>query len=145
LSELKDLPAVRAMNDRKPAFIRLGTITLLTSYWLLLFVSTHLPSDKIAHPRIWDKLAHFIAYAGLAFLLAWVVSVHRRPSLRTYAWLLLVAACYGAVDELAQILVHGRAAELWDWTADMIGAAVGLVAHRLSLAVVDSLFPARAS
>ena len=141
MSESKGLAAISTTNDRKPATIRLLMIGLLTAYWLLLLVSTHLPSESIPHLRVWDKLVHFGAYAVLAFLLAWVVSVHGRVSLRTYAWLLLVAVCYGGVDELAQNFVRGRTADVWDWSADLIGATAGLVAHRLSFAIVDSLRP----
>lgn len=56
----------------------------------------------------------------------------------TYVCLFVVAACYGAVDELGQIPIPGRHADIWDWVADMLGAVAGLAAYRLSLAVVIS-------
>jgi VanZ family protein len=72
-----------------------------------------------------DKLLHFSAYAGLAFLVAlnwWL----RRP----FGWrqgLVAVAlvAVYGMVDELTQIPV-GRDCELFDWVADLAGSASGV-------------------
>ncbi len=112
---------------------------MLVVYWLAMFVSTHMPSGMIAHPRAWDKLLHFAAYAGLTFLLAWPVVARLGSSLATYAYLLMIAACYGAVDELAQIPIRGRRADIWDWVADMVGAVAGLVAYRLCLAIVTTL------
>ncbi len=118
---------------------RVVAIAVLVAYWLVLFVSTHLPSGAIPHPRAWDKLLHFAAYGGLTFLLAWPVAARSGPSLGTYVYLLVIAACYGAVDELGQIPIPGRAADIWDWVADVVGAVAGLAAYRLSLVVVTSI------
>ncbi len=127
------------MNLRMSSSARATAITLLVVYWLLLFVSTHTPSGAIPHPRVWDKLLHFSAYGGLTFLLAWPVTARSGPSVGTYVYLLVIAACYGAVDELGQILVPGRSAEIGDWVADMMGAVVGLAAYRLCLAAVTTI------
>ena len=40
---------------------------------------------------------------------------------------LAVAICYGVLDELHQMLVPGRSAELLDWIADTTGAACGVL------------------
>lgn len=127
------------MNHRVSSSARLIAIVVLVLYWLALFVSTHIPSGAIPQPKVWDKLLHFAAYGGLTFLLAWPVAIRSGPSLGTYVYLLVIAGCYGAVDELGQILVPGRAADIWDWVADMAGAVAGLAAYRLSLAVVTSI------
>jgi VanZ family protein len=107
---------------------------LLTAYWLALFAATHVPKDFPAIPRgHWDKVAHFGAFAALAFLfaMAWrwsagmLIGVHLR-----FAWALIAA--YGALDELTQPLV-GRDASWLDWLADGAGAAAGLAVFRMFL------------
>jgi VanZ family protein len=99
----------------------------LISYWVALFVSTHLPSEVVSVAvGSSDKLIHVIAYAGLALLLgiAWHVAVGRlTPRHLCSAWAALVI--YGAFDEWTQTPV-GREASVADWLADALGAAIGL-------------------
>jgi VanZ family protein len=111
-------------------------VVVLVMYWLALFASTHVPGRYLGEIHIWDKLAHLISYAGLAFLLALVGLFRRRPSWAAYGGLFAIVVLYGAVDELAQIPVPGRSADLMDWSADALGAILGLTFHGLSLAVV---------
>jgi len=124
------------MNQRASSLARFTVIAVLVVYWLALFVGTHTPSGVISQPKVWDKLLHFAGYGGLIFLLAWPVAARSGPSLGTYAYLLVIAACYAAVDELGQIPIPGRSAEIGDWVADMVGAVAGLAAYRLSLPIV---------
>ena len=101
-------------------------VAVLIVYWLGLVAGTHLPGPAVSQVHYNDKAAHFLAYAGLAFLLSWVWST-RRPSLpKGPVFAFLVAALYGGCDELTQLLVPGRSAELADWSADMLGAAIGI-------------------
>jgi VanZ family protein len=100
---------------------------LLAGYWLALFAATHVPKDFPAVPSgHWDKLAHFVAYALLAVLIAttWQLAAGQLAfdHLR-WAWIVLVA--YGAIDEWTQSFV-GRDASWLDWLADGAGAAAGL-------------------
>ena len=110
-----------------PQWWRLGMLTL---YWAALFLGTHRqpgPSGVFdTYAAAFDKLLHFLAYAGLAWLLAWACQL--RPTggnwRRTIGlWLLVVA--YGALDETTQLLV-GRSCHLYDWLADVAGATVGM-------------------
>jgi VanZ family protein len=101
---------------------------LLAGYWLLLVVSTHVPPRTAGLPADQlDKLAHFAAYALLAWLLAmaWESSTGRL-NLRHLKFLWLVVVAYGIIDELTQPLM-GRTASIADWLADAAGAAVGLI------------------
>ena len=99
----------------------------LACYWLGLFVATHVPTDMVSLPgQVSDKLPHFLAYAGLAILLAaaWQITAGRLSWRQLCgAWVLLVF--YAAIDESTQIPV-GRHASIWDWVADLAGAAAGL-------------------
>ena len=106
----------------------------LAVYWAVIFAGTHLPLEvPIQAPKNTDKLVHFAAYFGLAFLLGlWFAS--RRPiSRRDYAIVLAVAAVYAILDELLQIPVN-RSADVRDFVADILGAAAGLGMLRLILA-----------
>jgi VanZ family protein len=100
---------------------------LLAAYWIALFTATHLPpSVPIVPGTEGDKLAHLIAYAILALLIAcywqasagWLGREH-------FLWIVLVCAAFGAIDELLQIPV-GRYASALDWIADVLGAVVGV-------------------
>jgi VanZ family protein len=71
----------------------------------------------LAHPL--DKAVHFITFAVLGWLLG---SGLGRP---VWAWVL--AATFGAFDELHQSRVPGREADLLDWVADASGALAGVV------------------
>lgn len=117
-------------------------LTATLVYWLLLFVATHLPWSlaSVATPIwMWDKASHFIAFAGLAILLASAAAMRRRLTLANYVFLFVVGAGYAAVDELVQIPVPGRTGDLFDWFADCVGMAVGLLVHRLTIVVLESV------
>jgi VanZ family protein len=105
--------------------------TLLILYWVALFVATHVPVDAIELARNSDKVIHFAAYGGLAFLLALAMRPQRRSGLWTYAALYATVAGYGVIDELIQAFVPGRSADPLDWLADVCGAGFGLVAYWL--------------
>ena len=121
--------------------LRIVSLGTLGVYWLAIFAGTHLPLGGRGLGKINDKLLHFGAYAGLAFLLAATLTSLR---VRHGALLLplIVAAAYGCVDELSQLAVPGRYAEVADWTADVIGAGVGVISFSLvSLALVKCFAP----
>ena len=116
---------------RKPTSTTLW-LMLFAGYLLALFVGTHLPLEAASLPgdQI-DKLVHFAAYAGLAWLLAmaWESSTGRLNGRHLwFAWLAIVS--FAAIDEVTQLLVH-RDADPFDWLADATGAVVGLGAFLL--------------
>jgi hypothetical protein len=114
----------------------LGWVSVI--YWLTIAIATHLPSGlAVGGPRGSDKMAHFVAYGLLAFLLAWTISARRRLSTFTYAGLLMACLAYALVDELAQIPIPGRVADVWDVLADAVGAVLGLSAHRVWQHVIE--------
>ena len=105
---------------------------VLASYWLVLFVSTHLPREFPGIPGGGkDKWVHVGAFAILAWLLAmtWEQTTGRlRASHLIAAWVAL--AGYAAIDELTQIPL-GRTASYVDWITDAAGAAIGLFAFAM--------------
>ena len=102
---------------------------LPTLAWaLVIFLLSTLPpsADPGFLPPQADKLVHLIEYAILAFLAA--RSLHHaglpvNGSLLAAA--VLAAALYGVTDELHQLYVPGRQADLQDWIADLCGSAAG--------------------
>ena len=106
--------------------IRLVTVV----YWVAMCVGTHVPNPPDVVPsHVSDTWLHLGAYLGLAVLLvgslAAVRPVSRRDAIRVW----LVAICYGALDELTQMIpVLHRSAEWKDLGADAAGAAVGAAA-----------------
>ena len=78
--------------------------------------------------QISDKSGHVAAYAALGVLAVRAVGrgLGCRVTVRVAAAALLVTSGYGAFDELHQIFVPGRSAEMADWYADTAGAVAGL-------------------
>jgi VanZ family protein len=98
---------------------------------LFLLTATHLPPTSPLLPNEvhnLDKVFHFTAYAILAGLLATVWQLKSGIlTARHLRWAWVAVAIFGALDEITQIAVH-RDCSLWDWTADVTGAATGLLA-----------------
>lgn len=104
--------------------VRAVTTVLLAGYWLVLLTATHLPTVPAGVSKS-DKLLHFLAFGVLGFLVGiWLLV--RNPSAKKYLVLLAVISTYAAVDELTQPLT-GRHGDVWDWVADTVGAALGLL------------------
>ena len=65
----------------------------------------------------WDKLIHLLEFAILGFLAAKATGSARGG--------FVVAALWGAVDEIHQVFTPGRGSGLDDWAADLIGGFLG--------------------
>jgi VanZ family protein len=80
-----------------------------------------------------DKIAHFIAYLVLSFLVFASVSEGKLIGAALITVLVVAVLCvvFGGLIEILQMFT-GRQAELWDLVADSIGAVCGaLVSARL--------------
>lgn len=92
--------------------------------WLLSSRST-LPMPE-GIPGL-DKVAHLIAYATLAFSLAWWPkgsAWHLHP-VGTALIVIAITSAYGGLDEYHQSYVPGRNMSVFDWVADTLGAGLG--------------------
>jgi di/tricarboxylate transporter len=69
-------------------------------------------------PGAWDKAWHCIAFAALTLLL-WMATDGRRPLL-----VVLGVMAFGFIDELRQAASPARSAELFDFLADSVAAAI---------------------
>jgi VanZ family protein len=116
-------------------------VALALGWWLLMFLGTHLPMPPKTHVSVNDKLQHAGAYAGLAFLLIGVARAFRWRNLTLYLGVIAAGALYGVADELTQLLVPNRSAELLDWIADVTGLALGALAFAVADFVLLSAKP----
>ncbi len=88
---------------------------------------------NISDRRVWNlhyfirKLAHFVLYCGLGFLMVFsIASIKYRPYISyIIAW--LAASLYGILDEWHQNFIPGRGATLADMKLDAVSALAGVV------------------
>ncbi len=93
---------------------------LLATYWLVIFVGTHLPPIlDVSASFINDKVKHFSAFFVLGGLMCYVSNSPRW--LRRFASIGLLGMAYAAIDELTQHLVPGRVPDTLDFLADAAG------------------------
>lgn len=97
--------------------------------WLALQVTlTSLPGKAIpvALPHPLDWAGHFGLYGGLGALVARAAALRGWP-LRRLVWAGVLLSAWGALDELHQLFIPDRSAEVGDWLADTVGASLGLL------------------
>ena len=111
-------------------------IVALCFYWLLLFIGTHIPPNKLlARVHENDKLIHCLAFTGLAFLMCWAIPTIRTQLYRNTLTGGAICIIYAAIDELLQIPV-GRTADWMDFFADCVGVVLGMAAYTVARAVI---------
>ena len=79
-------------------------------------------SDWRPPERPAKKAAHFAEFAVLGLLWSWALG---RPTPRSLATAVVIAALYGASDEVHQIWVPTRHARVFDACVDALGGAWG--------------------
>jgi VanZ family protein len=83
------------------------------------------PGGDISTPGQTDKIAHFLAYAGMAFL---ALLTFRTKFTRAIA--LIFAVALGLLLEWLQLFIDGRSASLLDAAVNLLGIAVGVLLYR---------------
>ena len=117
-------------SGHRPGRLLVRLIRLVTAcYWVAMCVGTHLPVPPDVVPTsVSDTWLHLGAYFGLGVLLVGSVAANRRVGRRDVIRLWILATCYGALDELTQMIpVLHRTAEWKDLGADMVGSGVGVL------------------
>lgn len=79
--------------------------------------------------------AHFSEYALLAFLAAFLLKTYSLSALPVLGFSVAFSSLYAITDEIHQIFVPGRAAQISDWLVDTSGALAGAAAVLLLLAL----------
>lgn len=102
---------------------------LCIAYAIVLVWATHAP--RLSQPQISvgsippDKFLHFFAYTVLGTLAVIATNAWGWLSRRTIFSLLVGLSIFAFADELTQPF-FSRAADLFDWMADAVGAFTGL-------------------
>lgn len=96
---------------------------LLAGLIFLASSRSHVVSPGLT--RVDDKAAHFFVYGLLGTLVC-----RLGCGWRSAWWSLVVVSLYGASDEWHQSFVPGRFADVRDWVADTIGAAIAIALYR---------------
>ena len=102
--------------------------TITVAYAAGIFYISMIPvGSEVLFPYS-DKIFHFVIYAGFAILVVWSLRV---TSLRPWPHVPMLAAAvaiaYGAVNELHQLYIPQRSAELLDLVANALGATAGVI------------------
>jgi VanZ family protein len=103
---------------RLPALFIAGAIWILSSQSILPHPKGILGQDKIQH-----LIAYFVLAAATGLWISpdfW--QLRRIPAFFLTA---LITSVYGALDEVHQFFTPGRDCNIWDWTADTLGAFLG--------------------
>lgn len=114
------------------AIDRVARWPLLLAWLALIFGLSSIPNE-IRRPTgtiPYDKIAHFLEYTVLAFLIAWVLARARRSPVDASVAAIAVGAAvlYGVSDEWHQSYVPGRDPSWTDLSTDALGAVCGAAA-----------------
>jgi VanZ family protein len=102
---------------------------VLAAYGIAMFLATHVPLPKVkVGPHNTDKAVHLAMYLGFAFLFSLWLSVRKPWSRKSAILVLAVSIVYAAVDELLQMPMKSRSADVRDFVMDALGAMLGLLA-----------------
>lgn len=101
---------------------------------IVILVATTVPiaglSDRL--PLSWlDKLVHGGLYLVLGWLAGLALAAAGRRSAGAWIAGIVGLASFAALDEVHQTWIPGRVTSLGDWSADLIGATLGLTAGLL--------------
>ena len=102
----------------------------LIIYWIILFILTTLPGQMAVTLDVSDKIEHFGAYGLLSVFLYLNLSFQNRFKIFKKfpgTFTVVIASFYGLLDELHQLLVPGRSADVLDWLADFSGSLVAVL------------------
>ena len=107
---------------------------VLSVLWTIgILVGLSLPGRSLPSVSLleFDKLIHFLLFAGFAWL--WMAAL-RAPLRRRTLYVLAAGATYAVLSELYQsLLPFDRRADLLDVLADMAGLCAGLLLYHLRL------------
>ena len=123
----------RRFAQRHPGwyFVAPAVLCAAAIFWASSLTGSEIPDLGFSIPFA-DKYEHIIAYSVFAALLARAWAKGGPLTRRTAMVCMVVAALYGVTDEIHQLVVPGRTCSPTDWTADVVGAAVGIVVYLFS-------------
>lgn len=104
-----------------------ATIILVLS---LVPINTSMGSGIMDFPHA-DKMAHFMLYGLLSFLLLHELNRNFTGKISIILFTLILCLIYGGLIEIFQGLIDGRSSELYDLLADFIGSVMAIPAFYL--------------
>ncbi len=117
------------MNTHRTSALVLWAPAILWAAAIFLLASRAVPDIGPRFPHK-DKVVHLCLYGVLGWLVTRPLRrAHGLPLQKAVALAIILAALYGASDEWHQSFVPHRTADIDDWLADLIGAALGQIAH----------------
>jgi VanZ family protein len=119
------------MAEHTTPWIRRGVVLLTIAFWIVLIVATHAPRvPEAVSIEPTDKIAHLAGYGLLGLLVGRSWALYYGYGRLAAVGLFVAIAAHAALDEVTQPM-FGRYADITDWYADMVGAALGLAAASL--------------
>ncbi|MBN1348249.1 VanZ family protein [candidate division KSB1 bacterium] len=109
----------------------------------VIFSLSHIPYIQTPDLgfNVTDKMAHFGVYAILGYLVIRAMTLNQ-PARMTWRNLLLagiIAMLYAASDEVHQMFVPGRVAEIGDFIADSSGVICAIVVFWLMSKLLEAM------
>ncbi len=117
---------IRYLEKHKLFFVYIPLIL----YWCVLLILTSIPGSYSPNIGVSDKIEHAGAYLVLAVLINLtymfqrkIPELYKKPALFTF----FTVFFYGLVDEIHQMVIPGRFADVRDLAADVIGGIAGIL------------------
>ncbi len=120
---------LKVLLKRKVLFIYIP----LAIHWVSIFVLTSLPTKSMPSFALHDKVKHFIAYLVLTFFLSLTLRVqdkYAKIKEEFIKYTIIITLLYSTFDEIHQIFIPGRSAEVLDWIANLFGIFLGITLVR---------------
>lgn len=105
----------------------------------MILVISSVPVPAFDAPAGTDKGVHGALYLVLGYLSGQSLLAGRTARLLHLGLLVTALSAFGAVDELHQLWIGGRSADVRDWIADTIGGVLGV-----AIVLLRTAFAARA-
>jgi VanZ family protein len=112
---------------------------------LLFLPGSRLPKQNLFHIENLDKIVHAFLFLFLEWLLLWdghVINVAKSVRLVILSTLFVIV--FAVLTELIQhFLIPERTGNIFDFCADLIGLAVGIILYGAFFRFINRFFPVR--
>ncbi|MDD2283968.1 MAG: VanZ family protein [Paludibacter sp.] len=104
--------------------------TILTTLIIIVLSFARFPSlEQIPKVTNWDKIVHFLMYAGLTVVVMWDYDKESNKNNEKWRFFLLCLAFPLFMGMFTEILQHliasGRHGDIYDWISNTVGVFVG--------------------
>jgi len=113
----------------------------LVLYGIILVILTILPENDAIKSNSPDKFYHFGAYGLLSFILYFTLFFQNKILIfkkYTAVFTLLFTSLFGTLNELNQIFIPGRSANIFDVIANFLGSLLTVLIIKFSFKVLKN-------